>query len=468
MMQQLLEPSTGASVKAIALYAAVVAGAVATLFWKSEIGVYLLTVLLPLQTTRYHLHGLPLGANIVDILVLCALLGSCIRPRASVVRRPSILIFLALLCGFYFLSLWRGAWYLGGDLPLSFTDTRLVDYKNFIVMPLLALTAFRTIRTKAQISTVVALCCLTSVAVDYSYLKGAAGRDFSHYAEETRDAGPLGYAGENGLASYMVEATAFILPLLALKKRYGVRAVLIAVVAANVVCVLFSYSREAYLALALVICFIAVAKIRWLMIPLLCLAAGSQAILPRAVQERIAMTYTSSNRGEAAALDASAQERVLLWTDAMGLFEQHPVLGTGFLTYSKLGRVGSYQDTHNFYLKMLVETGVIGLALFLSQLLLLLREGLRLFARASDPFLSLIGLGYAALILAAAIVNIFGDRWLFIQVDSNLWILLGCVLTASAIADGSASQNPPALTRARQSLPWQRQEEHVPAYAEVR
>ncbi|AFL87556.1 lipid A core-O-antigen ligase-like enyme [Terriglobus roseus DSM 18391] len=433
-MQVMMDPAGASSLKALALYTVVVAGAVGTLALRSELGIYLLTVLLPLQTTRYHLHGLPLGSNIVDILLICTLIGTLIRPPNSESKRPAILTFLALLCGFYLLSLWRGAFYLGGQMPISFADPRLVDYKNFIVMPLLAFVALRAIRTKAQIAVVIALCCITAVAVDYSYLKSASGRDFSHYAEETRDAGPLGYAGENGLASYMAEITAFILPILALRKKAGVRLLIVVCVAANIVCVLFSYSREAYLALALTLCFIAVVRVRWLFVPLLCLAIGSQMILPQAVLERIAMTYTRPNAGEAAALDASAQERVLLWTDAINLFQSNPVIGTGFLTYSRLGRVGSYQDTHNFYLKMLVETGVVGLALFLLQLLLLFRQGLRLFVSATDRFLSLVGLGYAALILAAAIVNVFGDRWMFIQVDSNLWILLGCVLSASSLS----------------------------------
>ena len=248
----ILETSTPAaltSIRAILMYSAVAAGAVATILWRSEIGIYLLSVLLPLQTTRYHLHAFPLGANIVDILVLCTLLGSVLRPQPQLLRRSSVLGFLALVCGFYYLSLWRGAFYLGGSMPIWFSDVRLVDYKNFIVMPLLTIASIRTIRTRRQIAIVIALCCLTALAVDFSYLKGAAGRDFSHYAEETRDAGPLGYAGENGLASYLVEATAFLLPLLALKGKMLLRVGVALAVTANTICILFSYSREAYLAL---------------------------------------------------------------------------------------------------------------------------------------------------------------------------------------------------------------------------
>ncbi len=452
-----LEPVATTSIRAIGLYAVVAVGAMLTLAWRSEIGIYLLAVLLPLQTTRYHLHAFPLGANIVDILILCVLTGSVIRSNGKLAYRSATAGFLVLLSIFYLASLWRGAFYLGGSLPVWISDPRLVDYKNFVVMPLLAFAVVRVIRTRKQIATILVLCGITALAVDYSYLKSSLGRDFGHYSEETRDAGPLGYAGENGLASYLVETTAFVLPMLALRKHQWLRLFALLVAAANTICILFSYSREAYLALAVALCFLAVVKVRWLFIPILLLVVCWQAILPAAVQERIAMTYSKPNDGMAAELDASAQERVMLWTDAMGLFRQNPVIGTGFLTYAELSRVGSYKDTHNFYLKMLVETGLVGLVLFVVQLFLLFKEGLQLFTRGRESFLSLLGLGYAGLILTAAIVNFFGDRWMFIQVDSNLWILLGCVFCASSLAMESRRQ--PQHARAAVTprvAPWAR------------
>jgi O-antigen ligase len=157
---------------------------------------------------------------------------------------------------------------------------------------------------------------------------------------------------------------------------------------------------------------------------------GWQAILPTAVQERMTMTYNSSG-GQ---LDSSAQERVALWTDAMSLFKADPIIGTGFLTYGEMRRVGPYLDTHNYYLKLLVETGALGMTLFLIQLLLFFRAGYGLFRTSDDAFLSNLGLGFSSLIVCAAIVNIFGDRWMYIQVDSNLWIFLGCVVSASSLS----------------------------------
>ncbi len=439
-----LEAGAVTSIRAIALYGGVVLGALGTLLWRQEIGIYLLTLLLPLQTTRYHLHAFPLGANIVDILLFCTIAGALLRPTPTLRHKSVIGGFLLFLAFFYYISLWRGAFFLDGSMPLWFDNVRLVDYKNFMVMPLLAMAAALTLRTRRQLVIVLALCAATALAVDFSYLKSSVGRDFSHYSEQTRDAGPLGYAGENGLAAYAVEIVAFLLPFLALKRHALAKVVLIVTLAATITCVLFSYSREAYLALAACLCFLAVVRLRWLVVPLLLLSMAWQTVLPTAVQERVAMTYRQPDEGQAAKLDASAQERVRLWTDAMALFHEYPVFGTGFLTYAHMDRVGPYRDTHNFYLKMLVETGIIGLLLFICQLFLFFREGFGLFRRASDSFLSLFGLGFASLVLAATIVNLFGDRWMFIQVDSNLWILLGAVLSASSLAEAPSPELAPA------------------------
>jgi len=63
-------------------------------------------------------------------------------------------------------------------------------------------------------------------------------------------------------------------------------------------------------------------------------------------------------------------------------------------------------------------------------------------------------LGYAAMIVAATIVNLFGDRWMFIQVDSNLWILLGCVICGSSLAAESRKQLLHPQTTIIAKAPW--------------
>jgi len=143
----------------------------------------------------------------------------------------------------------------------------------------------------------------------------------------------------------------------------------------------------------------------------------------------VLMTYDKSEQQ----LDTSAQDRVTLWNDAMDLFHQNPVIGAGFDTYQWQHRVGIYTDTHNYFLKVLVETGVTGLLFFLLVLAKASRQGIRLFTSAQDPFLKSLGLGFSLLMACVFVVNFFGDRWLYIEVNGFLWVLLACVVRGQMI-----------------------------------
>lgn len=161
------------------------------------------------------------------------------------------------------------------------------------------------------------------------------------------------------------------------------------------------------------------------------------------------MTYDSS--GE---LESSAADRLSLWDDAVELFHEDPVLGTGFNTYEYLHRIGPYTDTHNYYLKVLVETGIVGLILFWWVLGKGIAVGWALFRSPADPFLKSLGLGLATMIVCAVVVNFFGDRWVRLQVNGFLWTLLGCAARGQLIVQQrKAETGEEALTIASPSTP---------------
>ena len=138
------------------------------------------------------------------------------------------------------------------------------------------------------------------------------------------------------------------------------------------------------------------------------------------------MTYDQSDGG--GNLDASAQTRVNLWADAEALIAASPVFGTGFQTYAYMGRMEDLRDTHNYYLKILVETGAIGLLMFLYLLWRMFTLGYQLYRQSEDPFLAAVGLGFSALMVGMFFANLFGDRWSYFQVDGWMWMLLGAVV----------------------------------------
>jgi O-antigen ligase len=107
-------------------------------------------------------------------------------------------------------------------------------------------------------------------------------------------------------------------------------------------------------------------------------------------------------------------------------------------------RVGAYEDTHNFFLKVLVETGILGLIVFLWLLIKTFWTGFRLSRRAKDPFRASLGLGLACWVVCAIVANFFGDRWTYLQVGGYMWVVAGLVAHALVLERGPA----PAVVKA--------------------
>lgn len=389
--------------------------------WRPHLGLYFLVPLLPLQTVRYLLHPLPLGEKLVDFVLLGILLGLLIQRKGRIFPSTALNGILMVFAIFLYVSLLRGAFYLHTDLPLSIFDPRFSNWKNYMVMPLLFITVAAAIKDKFQMKVLLVLMLLSALRTNIGFYNTVSERDFTHFSYGLRYAGTLGYAGENGLAAFESQLALFCLGLYAFTRRKALKVVLLGYVALCGYCLMFSFSRGGYLGFLAGLLFLGIVKERKLLVVLAALILSWQAIVPGAVTERIFMTYEDGQ------IDSSAGERVTIWQDAVTLVPQNPVFGTGFNTYQFMARVEEYTDTHNLYLKVLVETGFLGLLLFLALFWKSLGMSFRLFRVADDPFLRALGLGTTAYLVCALVVNFFGDRWMYLQVNGYLWTLLGLV-----------------------------------------
>jgi hypothetical protein len=60
------------------------------------------------------------------------------------------------------------------------------------------------------------------------------------------------------------------------------------------------------------------------------------------------------------------------------------------------------------------------------------------------------------------VVNFFGDRWLYIEVNGFLWVLLACVVRGQMIENEKPQEPEPSSTEAPATpLPWVREEDPV-------
>jgi O-antigen ligase len=283
------------------------------------------------------------------------------------------------------------------------------------------------IQEKRQMQILLALMVLAVVRNNIGFYNTVSERDFSHFSYGLRYAGTLGYAGENGLAAFEAQLGLFCLGLLPFIRRKAMQAGLLIFAVTCVYCLMLSFSRGGYLGFLVGLLFLGVVYERKLLILLLGLVLTWQALVPTAVTERIFMTYEDGQ------IDSSAGQRVTMWEDALGLIQQRPVIGSGFDTYEFMGRVDEFRDTHNLYLKLLVEMGVIGLVVFLMLMWKSLGIGYRLFRTADDSLFRGIGLGLAAVIVCTLVVNLFGDRWMYLQVTGYTWVILGLAARAQII-----------------------------------
>jgi O-antigen ligase len=414
------------------LYAAAVAALLASVFWRPIVGIFYLLPLIPLQTIRYRLNDFPLGTSILGIMLVGVALG-VLRRRQPLPPKTPWTRLLVIYGVFTFVSLCLGALFLGTAFPI-FGEERFEFWQGYMLMPGLLLLVAAVEPTRRQMAAMVVVMCLSCLMLDRSFASEISGRDFSKFSNELRDVGGnMGYAGTNGLGAFEAQFTMLLLALAAFERRRLLRLGYYALSVFSMFCLMYSLSRGAYLALFAGCLFLGAVKQRKLLLLTAAFLLTWTAIVPPAVTERVTMTRQD---GE---LDHSAGTRLTIWEDAVELVDANILTGTGFNTYAYMHRVDKYEDTHNFFLKVLVETGVAGLLLFLWLVVKMFRTGYRLFRQAEDPFFAALGLGLAGWMIAAVAANCFGDRWTYFQVAGYMWVLAGLVARAVALENEDAT-----------------------------
>ncbi len=400
------------------LYGAGIAAIVLSLFWRPLIGLLYLVPLLPLQTVRYRMLDYPLGSSMVSLVIVAVVLG--IALRRGFVHTPWNRA-LSVYCAFLFISVCAGSYYLGRTEIIYFDDSRFADFKDYILMPLLLIAVAAAVKTRREVLLIAILLCMGIMAVNAGVWSTFSGRDYSNYSDDMRESGVLGQAGANGLGAFTAQAgvsclavAAFVRPLWLKLPFYGLSFF-------SSLCLMYSFSRGAYIAFFAAVLFVGIFKQRLLLVGMLVFGLLWASVVPEAVRDRV---------GIGGGLDHSSETRVTLWEDALTLAGANIILGTGFNTYAYLGRVGNYKDTHNMYVKVLVETGIVGLLLFLTILFLTFLFGMRLTRTSDDWLYQGLGFSLATWLVCTAIVNLFGDRWTYLQVNGYMWILAGLVSRA--------------------------------------
>ena len=131
------------------------------------------------------------------------------------------------------------------------------------------------------------------------------------------------------------------------------------------------------------------------------------AIMPSEITER---TSSRIEFEEDADLDKYSSSRIRIWTHAWSYFVKRPLLGMGQDGYKTIPReYGTAGDTHNIYLKYLVDHGVLGLILYGLLLLGLLKGGLDGLKKTRDDFGTILFLSFFSGLIGLSASTFFSN-----------------------------------------------------------
>jgi putative inorganic carbon (hco3(-)) transporter len=385
-------------------------------------GLYYMIPFLPYRTMRDHFLDYPLGGNVLTILVFAVIVGAVVKGK----RLPkSSLYVIWLVMGVYFyVSMWYGTALGNGPAPLWITDINFATWKDYILIPLIFVAAGLVVEDRKAIRTVVLITAVALLFIDRSCLLESMSRSWGNFDESKRSGGPLGY-GSNQTAAFLAQFAMFFWGMVQFVKRRKYKIILYGLVATTIFATMYTFSRGSYAAILVSVFVLGILKDRKLLVVGTVFLVTWQFVVPTAVQQRVNMTENSSGQ-----LDTSAESRVKLWEDAKISMLSNPMLGTGFATYQFSEHVYNLKDTHNWYVKVMVETGLLGILLVGAMFQQMIALSYRLFKRASDPLYKGLGLGLLLAFVASIVANCFGDRWTYLEITGMLWVLIGTAARA--------------------------------------
>ena len=391
--------------------------------------------LLPLRNIVDKLQDYPLGNQFLDILIFSIIIGwfvSSLGQKQKLLESTSINTIAVVLILYTFISLIIGAEYLGSHDYFNISDPRVQSWKNFCLLPVLYFITVNTVRDKKGVWRVFAVMCFTMLVMVYYTATQVTW--FSSLVSRDKITGTFQFLGPNEVAAFHNQYTIILLSVYFFMKKGIKKTLMLLLVILNTYCIMFTYSRAAYLAAAVGLFLLFAFKKQWLLVPLLLVALFWQVALPEKAVERFETTTNVYGQ-----LEKSAERRLQIWDKGMELFKENFLVGIGYGVFGQLGY--DLGDTHNIYVNILVEQGVVGMLIFLVLIFSFIAEGFRLYKNGDDDLSKGLGLGFVICVFVLLVNNIFGNRWSYLELSAYLWIFAGLVARLNII---SKEENSPA------------------------
>lgn len=264
------------------------------------------------------------------------------------------------------------------------------------------------------------------VGIDTSQMKWVDGEAFPELTRRVFST----WENPNILAGYLNEAICFVFAFLMAGKERLARFLLGISLLALVGCLLMTYARGAFLAIAAVIGLYGIFR-DWRVL-FACVGVGAAALFSEPLlAERLISAFTAA--------DTSSEMRLALWESTVAMIFDHPVMGIGWGAYWMVYPQYDFYindpavkivHAHNMYLHFAAEIGVFGAMAYFWTFFGTLRMALQ--KRAGTAFLQTFRIGAGLALLSVALGGLTDDVVFNIPTSILLWMLLA--LTAASVS----------------------------------
>ena len=402
------------------------------IFSYPEIAILILVAYLPFHqilsthaVTKASIGTLSIGGAWKDLILIFAISawffrcllgkGNKLKISKNCLNTP-ILLFTLIGISYIFLSPFIGP---KTDLTIS-----LLSFRGHFEYIFAFFLAANTIRTNKQVKRLVLVFLFSTFAnLLVSWLLAHFGEGFLHAIRP--GGGTFSLRGTmlapdqvNAFGVYLSIIISFIFGLLLYNrskiKFFGLMILLLVAI----ISLAFTFSRRAYLGALVGTLTVALFKRTWsVVVIIVALVLFGNFFIPHQAFTRMETIWRIG--------DVS---RLKEWSWLLGRFLKSPVLGFGYGSTGPVSvtfNIAGGSHTHNYYLQVLVELGILGLLFYLWMIFSAIKLCISTFGRLQDNYLKGVVMGSMAGFTAMTIVGFFGTTNANILICFYTWTLIG-------------------------------------------
>lgn len=382
------------------------------------------TALIPFDNKTSFWLNFGSGFNLTTISLIILIFGWLIKSSKNGLCAKSTLNFPILT---FILIMYASVWYGYFNFGYSPLGEELNLYKRFVTSLIFYFIILNSVKDKKTMALLLKVMFAVTVFISILTTKEYLGGQTWHYNEDSR----VTIAGmqPNALGSFITQCLPVLLAFALLTKKIAGRLIYFALILICVAGLMFTYSRGAYLSAMisiLVITFLAGRKSFIKVIAgslvvffFISIFFGYGHIIPVSVKERFDMLGDKEKREQ----DFSVQTRERIWKIAKEYISQSPIYGYGYNAKQYLLPL----DTHNTYLNVLLDMGILGLTSFLLIFFVGFKIALRVYKLSPEPFDKGLSLGLIGSLVAILVGNFFGTRFELFASNGYFTAILGMV-----------------------------------------